>query len=536
MSVYDFADLTIKAKTHHAGYSFHKYWARKPHNVVRRTLEVCDVREGSVVIDPFCGSGVPLSEAAALGARCIGVDVNPIAVELTRLTLSPPDPHQFKQAFEGLLDSVEKRYSERYELGGRRIRYVVHATVVLCPGCARRVSAESATRERRSYYCPDCHTKLNFNLEHLVATRRLRVALEGDVTEEFSGWNEDSNARMPGHLKYDQEFEQNRRILAYKGMTTRRLFTDRNFEVLSAVADAIEGLPESLRPAARLTLTGAAAQCSRLIAYRNDMTTGGPAWTVPGFWVPPIHLETNPLTHLRARLRRTVNGLMELSLLPGRGTKHSVVLGDSAVVLDGALKRGFADVAFIDPPYGDSVPYLEFSALWNSFLGSLPDPGRDIAVSNRSRGDGSWDAYRNGLGNILAAVKRGLKSDGRLIVTFNNKDVRAWEALLYAIQATGFRCEGAFYQHPAVVSAKAQLAPTGSYVGDIYAVFVGSQEGPSTDLSPVAEALSRASSEAGPQLDTEGQRRLAISVFVERNIKAALMKEIPALLDNLGAT
>ena len=48
----------------------------------------------------------------------------------------------------------------------------------------------------------------------------------------------------------------------------------------------------------RLEPPASVAQCSRLIAYRNDLTTGGPAWTVPGFWVPPVHLETNPLPHI----------------------------------------------------------------------------------------------------------------------------------------------------------------------------------------------------------------------------------------------
>lgn len=92
MSRDDFSLIAVTAETHPPGYSFHKYWARKPHNVVRRALEACGVAPGTVVLDPFCGSGVPLSEAAALGATCIGLDVNPVAVELTRATLNPPDP------------------------------------------------------------------------------------------------------------------------------------------------------------------------------------------------------------------------------------------------------------------------------------------------------------------------------------------------------------------------------------------------------------------------------------------------------------
>jgi hypothetical protein len=69
-------------------------------------------------------------------------------------------------------------------------------------------------------------------------------------------------------------------------------------------------------------------------------------------------------------------------------------------------------------------------------------------------------------------VRQLIAAEGRLVVTFNNKDPRAWSALTAALGASGFDCRGSFYQHPAVVSAKAQLSPGGSYVGDYYGLFV----------------------------------------------------------------
>lgn len=206
--------------------------------------------------------------------------------------------------------------------------------------------------------------------------------------------------------------------------------------------------------------------------------------------------------------------------------------GDSGTLLGQCLPAGTrASVVFLDPPYGDSVPYLEFSAMWNSFLREVPDPGLDIAVSNRSRGDGTWENYELGLSRIITAVRASLRDDGRVIVTFNNKDVRAWRALLASLQQAGFRCEGAFYQHPAVVSAKAQLAQDGSYVGDVYCVFLPSAESPTVDTGSVISAIQRAlRSHKETGMDDDALQRVAVTEFLRANVEAALLDRLPRLI------
>lgn len=81
----------IKAETHTPEYLMHKYWARKPHNVINECINVL-TDEGDVVLDPFCGSGVTLREGALLGRKCVGFDLNPVANLISRVLLSPPEP------------------------------------------------------------------------------------------------------------------------------------------------------------------------------------------------------------------------------------------------------------------------------------------------------------------------------------------------------------------------------------------------------------------------------------------------------------
>src|SRR5271170_6774780 len=47
------------------------------------SIAATSVQPDSRVLDPFCGSGRMLMAASALGARCYGFDVNPLACLIT---------------------------------------------------------------------------------------------------------------------------------------------------------------------------------------------------------------------------------------------------------------------------------------------------------------------------------------------------------------------------------------------------------------------------------------------------------------------
>jgi SAM-dependent methyltransferase len=71
-------ETTTQAHVH----GFHSYPARLHPLTARRLVEGLSPPNGSV-LDPFCGSGTVLVEARLLGRRALGVDVNPLAIELS---------------------------------------------------------------------------------------------------------------------------------------------------------------------------------------------------------------------------------------------------------------------------------------------------------------------------------------------------------------------------------------------------------------------------------------------------------------------
>src|SRR4051794_7364226 len=69
-------------------HGFHSYPARMHWLTAERVLTHF-TRPGAHVVDPFCGSGTVLVEARVRGLKATGVDLNPLAVRLSKLKTDP---------------------------------------------------------------------------------------------------------------------------------------------------------------------------------------------------------------------------------------------------------------------------------------------------------------------------------------------------------------------------------------------------------------------------------------------------------------
>lgn len=63
-------------------------------------------KPGSVILDPFCGSGTLLVEALVAGRSAIGLDVDPVAVFISKAKTTVVPAQQLKREFDRLLESL----------------------------------------------------------------------------------------------------------------------------------------------------------------------------------------------------------------------------------------------------------------------------------------------------------------------------------------------------------------------------------------------------------------------------------------------
>lgn len=131
------------------------------------------------------------------------------------------------------------------------------------------------------------------------------------------------------------------------------------------------------------------------------------------------------LTSAYARRRKHKEGV-----LIGVGSSTRQLLADSQV-----------DLLLTDPPYHDDVQYGELARLFHVWLsvagGTYPVKEFDEVVPNKHRNrDTDW--YRDTVTDCLREGRRTLTKNGRLILTYHNNDLKAWQALGQALSQAGF--------------------------------------------------------------------------------------------------
>src|SRR6266498_5893129 len=82
--------------------------------VVRGLLERY-TEAGQNILDPFCGSGTLLVEAAVAGRNATGTDVDPLAVFVADVKSHPLRPEPLERRLDELLDVVERFRARDYE-------------------------------------------------------------------------------------------------------------------------------------------------------------------------------------------------------------------------------------------------------------------------------------------------------------------------------------------------------------------------------------------------------------------------------------
>lgn len=119
-----------RKEVHRPIYHIHKWWAQRLGSVFRAMIlgaladADADIWEefykrhdfrGRVVLDPFMGSGTTLGECAKLGAKPIGVDINPVSTFIVTQSLTRVDLNELEKVFAEIESDVSPRIRHYYK-------------------------------------------------------------------------------------------------------------------------------------------------------------------------------------------------------------------------------------------------------------------------------------------------------------------------------------------------------------------------------------------------------------------------------------
>ncbi|PIV41824.1 MAG: hypothetical protein COS26_03075 [Candidatus Nealsonbacteria bacterium CG02_land_8_20_14_3_00_40_11] len=100
-----FADKTRK-ETSYLTHGYHRYPAKFIPQIVSRLIEKY-TKEGDLVVDSFGGCGTTLVESKVMCRSSIGVDINPVAVLMTKAKKTPIEPTKIEEQFLKLKEKID---------------------------------------------------------------------------------------------------------------------------------------------------------------------------------------------------------------------------------------------------------------------------------------------------------------------------------------------------------------------------------------------------------------------------------------------
>jgi len=127
-------------------YNIHVYWSKKPHTAIHQYIRHY-TQPGSIVFDPFCGSGGTALAALLEGCKAISIDRSPAATFITKNHCTPADPDALRDAFNRVRRAVQPEIDWLYETRCDRCAASPRPDI---PSIARSSSTRGAWRRSRS--------------------------------------------------------------------------------------------------------------------------------------------------------------------------------------------------------------------------------------------------------------------------------------------------------------------------------------------------------------------------------------------------
>ena len=477
----------VESKAHAPPYIIHKYFARRPHNVFYELIKKYSKPE-DIILDPFSGGGVTVYEGLRLGRKVIGNDINPLAKFITENMIQKQLPKEFEETvshLKALLNSLYFKYcSFECPCGKTAIPEMTEAAFTAkCPACASEMIFSNERKHKTGVYrCEHCsgtfpaHKCKRTGYKYLSAqyrclcSKKLKLKIfnktETDLIDKqirsIKRICENKNIKIIKDLIPDAWDRQAEDGLKRKGIVSfGDLFTERNLLVNSILLHEIKTIPISIkcRKNLRLIFSSSLKDTSIMSLTTKDWQQGKPiTWSKHAFWIPSQFCEVNILWSFdRAASRFKSSCEYNSKHLPNllyannyaslKSAKGAAVVLSSKDSANLKLPANSVDAIITDPPYGSNVQYNELSAYWNIwnkdiYNFKLIQPNE--AVVNRKKSipnSKDYDHYQKALTKIMQNSYKALKPGGKMIMTFNNNDLKTWVSILASISRSGFEIE-----------------------------------------------------------------------------------------------
>jgi len=518
--------IPLVAEPHTPPYKIHKYFARRPWNVFSQLVNLYS-KPMDIVLDPFMGGGVTILESLKSKRSVIGFDLNPLSKFIVgNMVKSLKNIVDIDDVAKDIFNYIEELYSDfnYIEINSVNHKVLWHELTffVYCNHCNTKTKLSNVNKiSNGKYRCENKNCISNLNSEYiqpknckrdghkylyavvssaLKSKERLHVDFNDKLTEQLNkhtrnleelvnkGGIEIPKNKIP--IDWDRQHED---LLEKKNIKNfEDLFTKRNLYINLLLKAKIDAIKDSeFREIFRLVFSSSLRD-TNIMAFTNDgWQSGSPTtWSKHAYWIPSQFCEVNVLDAFEraySRMRASLSYNNSIGLVANKqddiskiNTNQNSYLLFSDSISDIDIPNNSVDAIITDPPYGSNVQYLELSHfwyVWNKDIYQIENLDfNKEAVSNRKKnfnGAKNTKIYSDNLYAVFAKCYKVLKPGKIMSLTFNNKDMGSWLAIIISILKSGFVFEDMFFQDG--VKNYKQTAHTkseGSPYGDFIYVFM----------------------------------------------------------------
>ena len=409
---------TIKPVVDNPAGFIHNYMARKPYNVVNLIIKEL-TKTSDVVCDPMFGSGTTIIESSKLNRSAIGVDINPLAYKLCKLSLSKWD----LPAVNRLVDSFILRCRESImpyytfvENGETRIIERCHFD---------RINGQLIPKE---YW----YKTLNGDK---ISGRKKTVATETLINDYIQ------YSSAPIQI-VDKPLLTNIRIAIQEGYTLKTYFCSRNWVALDAIFSILDDYKSNRYYDVLELLVSSAINLIKLSDKKANSQ-------IP-YWLPQKNITSrNALFIIEDKAQKIKEGLTflnkSLKVKIGANKGKTIILKncpaqdvDNNVLPDNSVK-----LILTDPPYTDQVPYMEYNQLaiklmnWDSSYENIL--GKELVVSDAQSRKKDADSFYTLWDEIVQRYCQALCDSGYFVMFFHSFDLRAWDNIISSLERAGLK-------------------------------------------------------------------------------------------------
>jgi adenine-specific DNA methylase len=304
--------------------------------------------------------------------------------------------------------------------------------------------------ERMKYVCPRCGTgEKKADEEDVSLAKRIDSDFERTI-EQKQLWY--PKAAIPKGDKTEG--------MINNGYTYFwQLFTKRNLLALSLLYKQILSVSDAETiDFLKFAFSSSLKWASKQSHLRRNIVEG---WAMHAYWLYPKTLEINVWKTLCRRVVAVARGKKYTNENIGRYYKEAEsskdLLGDKATCLiltksstDLPIEDESVDLVLTDPPYGGNVNYAELADYWMVWLNNdrLIDKTEEIIINKNQKKD--LGNYEKGLTHVFSECHRVLKKGGKLVATFNSRNIHVVTSFVIAATRAGFilHPKGLLYQRP----------------------------------------------------------------------------------------